>query len=1009
MRAFNRLLLAGTSPLAILIAGASGAWAWDIPVDAQVVVTTSPHTSNSDVTGPASTAGTDGDTATVPHGNSAYTSAAISVEANDAVLNITGGTVTGGTGGKGGNAATGAYNGGDGGDSAGVYVGSDYSGAKINISSGALVQGGTSGNGGDAGGAGGEAGWSGGSVGVDVRGATGTVTNSGTIKGGTAGTDGAANGGTEANPDVTRTAAVVFSGEGAAMDGKLFNNATGKILGNGGYGVVAAAAGVRIENDGEISATAGQSAIYVTSTAAADQDGKSYSPTLVENRGTITGGSGRKAQSETNAGAGVMADSDALAGLSVYNVGTITGGAGGSGYGAGYAVDVQSSNHNTITNFGTLAAGAANGSALPRIALAFDQAGSKVLLDNYQDDALGYFGTIDGGIVASQHGDQMTFYGGKLDGSIYGLAQDASTLKGTGADVSFYTRPTIVTGNIGAAFGTSISAGGNTLYFGPVNTVSLVNGGSIQFTGDTHIHAGDLSFSNSGGLNLGTHKITFHDYYDQLHTNQVTTGTLSYRTTIDATTGKHGYFIYTPGISMADTNMLNFSAQIVPTVVGSVAAGSKYVIIQDTKGREVVQLPSVVNGGGYRWTVASVTGNGETDTDGVNYGTGSTNVVITADKLNAAGSATGTGGAGVRALATYSGNDAGLQALSQAVNNLTNDADIKKAGAQLRPESTVNTAQASMGAVTQALGTIQVRTDAVRVAASEGGSGISSGETLKGLGVWGQVFGATASQDDRGEVSGYDSDTYGLAFGGDFQVLDPLRVGLSFAYAQTNVDSTGDRSGSGQDINSYITSLYSTYSGKGWYVDGALTWGIHKYDATRHVAISGAAAQSLKADYSGQQYGAKMEGGLPLAVGPAVVTPLASLAYNNLHQDAYSESGGSAALRVNSSSTDSIRSGLGAKASAKVATLGNWEVRPNGRAVWYHEFNKSSPEQTSSYVAGGSAFTTPGNDAATEHFNLGLGVDIASVRNTTISAKYDADLADKYVGHSASLQLRTEF
>lgn len=85
--------------------------------------------------------------------------------------------------------------------------------------------------------------------------------------------------------------------------------------------------------------------------------------------------------------------------------------------------------------------------------------------------------------------------------------------------------------------------------------------------------------------------------------------------------------------------------------------------------------------------------------------------------------------------------------------------------------------------------------------------------------------------------------------------------------------STGDRTGSGQDIGSYVTSLYGSYVGTGWYVDGALSYGIHKYDAKRQVAIAGASAQTLSADYSGRQMGAKAEIGVPLAVGPAVVTP----------------------------------------------------------------------------------------------------------------------------------------
>lgn len=371
--------------------------------------------------------------------------------------------------------------------------------------------------------------------------------------------------------------------------------------------------------------------------------------------------------------------------------------------------------------------------------------------------------------------------------------------------------------------------------------------------------------------------------------------------------------------------------------------------------------------------------------------------------------ATGANGAAASAIASYSGTNAAMQSLSNAVNNLTSETEVQKAGAQLRPEINGGTTQASLGAVNQALGTIQVRADAVRTASGETGTGISSGETLKGLGVWGQGFGSYATQDRRQDVDGYNAATYGLAFGADARVLDPLRVGLSLAYARTNVDDTGSRDGSGQKIGSYIGSLYSTYTAKSWYVDSALTFGWHDYDSTRVISITGAATQVAKASFAGQQYGAKAEFGYPLPFGSAVVTPLASLAYNRLHQDGYTETGAAAALTVAGSDTDSIRSGLGSKVSATVATLGNWNIKPNARAMWLHEFNGSAQDTTSTYVDGGSSFVTSGMKVAQEHFNLGVGLDVASVRNTTVSAKYDADLSDRYVSHTGSLQVRTEF
>ncbi|GAB3130036.1 autotransporter family protein [Novispirillum itersonii] len=643
-------------------------------------------------------------------------------------------------------------------------------------------------------------------------------------------------------------------------------------------------------------------------------------------------------------------------------------------------------NENVITNYGEISS-ASNGLSIDG---STRSTGGELHVVNY--------GSIIGGIklgIASNGNDSVYLEkDSTLTGSVYAKQSGAGN---------------VVIGSAGAG---TVTLNGNLGKQGaPLHAISILNGSTLALSGNSQLHYNNLITTGDVTYDMGTHRLGWVYYpTGNSYTGKIG-GNVSLRTTINTTTGQHGYMVFTRGAGpKTETTYMDGGAPtIFPVVVGSVNSGSKYVIIQDTDGRIAKSLPDVVNGAGYRWTVSQVTGSGQTDTDDISYGSGTTNIIITAENANAAGSATGVNGTRVQTLATYSGSDPGLQALSQAVNNLTSDADIRKAGAQLRPETTGNTAQASMGAVTQALSTIQGRTDAVRVASSETGTGVSSGETLKGLGVWGQGFGSTASQKERNDVWGYDADTYGLAFGTDFKVIDPLRAGLSFAYAKTAVDSTGVRSGSGQDIDSYITSLYGTYSGKGWYVDGTLTYGIHKYDAKRHVAIPGAPTQTLNADYSGQQYGAKAEVGAPLAVGPAVITPLASLAYNNLKQDSYRETGDAAALEVGSSSTDSIRSGLGAKVSAKVATIGNWEISPNGRAVWYHEFNQSSPEQTSSYAAGGASFTTPGTDIATEHFNISLGLDVASVRNTTFSARYDADLADKYISHSASLQMRTEF
>lgn len=608
------------------------------------------------------------------------------------------------------------------------------------------------------------------------------------------------------------------------------------------------------------------------------------------------------------------------------------------------------------------------------------------------DGTINNSGTISGNIILGVGGTHTVNLnsGSSLTGDISGNGSAAYVNVGaSGSGISTFT------GEIGNSRA-------------PIQSVTIRNGATLAFGGDSTINAGALNFANGGTLDFGSNEIDYR-WFGSVGSSETHSGTSYFKTTIDTNAQKHGYLVISIANGNGGTTLFSSGAPIiVPTVVGSVTSGAKYVVVQDVSGRTALNLPTVVNSGGYHWTVSSVTGTGQTDTDGVSYGTGYTDIVLTNGGTNAAGNASGTNGAAINALASYSGSNSQLQALSQAINNLTSDADIQKAGAQLRPEINGGTTQASLGAVNQALGTIQVRTEAVRTSASDQ-TGVSSGETAMGLGTWAQGFGSHATQDRREGVDGYGANTYGLAIGADTLVFDSLRAGASLAYARTNVADTGARDGSGQKISSYIATLYGTYTAPRWYVDGTLTYGRHDYDSTRLISIVGASTEVAKASFSGQQYGAKTEFGYPIALGDATVTPIASLAYNRLNQDGYTETGAAAALTVGSSSTDSIRSGLGSKVSASIGSVEGWSIRPNARAVWLHEFNGKAQDSTSTFVEGGSSFTTSGIKIAQEHFDIGLGLDLVSLRNTTISAKYDADLSDRYVSHTGSVQIRTEF
>ena len=342
-----------------------------------------------------------------------------------------------------------------------------------------------------------------------------------------------------------------------------------------------------------------------------------------------------------------------------------------------------------------------------------------------------------------------------------------------------------------------------------------------------------------------------------------------------------------------------------------------------------------------------------------------------------------------------------------SVQNLTLAEDIEHAGQQLRPEANNASTQAAMAAANQVSSVIGAHQESVRTA-SNGNSGVSTGETAQGAGFWMQGFGFRGDQKERGGIDGYTADTGGFVLGGDKTIGNgDVRLGAAFAYASTGIDGKGTTSANRTDIDSYQGTVYGSYNAGAWYVDAALGYGQHQYDTKRYVALAGA---SITGKHDANQYLAKVGVGYPLAFGRATFTPLASLAYVNLDQDGYTETdptASGAALTVGSTKTDSLRSGLGAKVSVPLST-GKLNTALEARAVWSHEFADTQQDIASSFV-GGNSFTTNGVAQARDSANLGLGVSLNSANGQTLSVNYDAEVKSDYVSHTAALKFRYDF
>lgn len=552
--------------------------------------------------------------------------------------------------------------------------------------------------------------------------------------------------------------------------------------------------------------------------------------------------------------------------------------------------------------------------------------------------------------------------------------------------------------------GSSIFA--TTTTIGSSGNVTL--GGNVTARGDG---AGASSVTFAGGtMNVAGNVLNV----SSAAAGGATSLTASANSVLKLTIGSAGHG-YITGNGTMNVNTATANISILPTISGRTVNNGNTFIVAQTTGTmtklDGFKLSSLANTSMVTWAVGNTTA--AADSDGVASAGADKGVMLTATVKSASSVMTGASSgaqATVDALNTYSGTNTGLISLQNAVQSLSSASEVTKAGEQLKPSGNTNasTFTAANQATTGTLTTIAARTDSMRLAAN-GGSGVNSGDALRGIGVWGEGFGSMAEQNTRDSITGYDARTAGLAVGVDTKVAEGTRLGVAFSYARTGVDGKGSNAQDATTINSYIGTLYGSYTGKPWYVNGALSAGVHDYKTSRVVNFTGFNDTAL-GNHIGMQYTAKVDGGYPIPVGPAVLTPVIGMTYTYLDQEGYTEtSTNGAALKVNSTDTWSLRSQLGAKLDTTYKLSGGHKLTPQVRAAWLHEFNSNAMNTTAAFAAGGASFTSNGLKPTQEAAQLGLGLTIANTNNLKVEVGYDAEVRTDYLSHTGRLQIRSDF
>ncbi len=579
---------------------------------------------------------------------------------------------------------------------------------------------------------------------------------------------------------------------------------------------------------------------------------------------------------------------------------------------------------------------------------------------------------------------------------------------------------------IGSAAGTTATSqvainGG--FDFAGANRMFAFNGGTT---------ANIANVGSTGQIALGDHLVIANDKtavnfgVAHVQTGAMTTNGGAMSFTVDSTDITTGSSLSASAgsaqVAVAGALTMNGSEKVHVNYVGSLAQNGTYALIQSASGTRV-DLGNERNG-------TQVTDNSfAIDSSVAQAANGS--LILTADRS--------AGGA-------YAANQAYIQKAGVVGHHSNNAAmvlgGIAAAGAQtgdmveviqkieidsfgygdtadrlatqvkrLAPVANASVTRSTMAVSGLSLNAVSGRMAALRGDATLAGgqqvSGLAAGDAGANKGFWIKGLGASNKQDQQGSYDGYSSNISGLTLGMDHRVDAQLLLGGAVGLTKANITQADFRAGDTNSVDSKQLMGYGTYNfSNELFMDGALSYASNGYTGIRTAAVG----RTAKSDFNGSQWGAYLGLGYGFDLGnKSKFTPMASVDYTSLTQDAYTETGaGAINLAVGQQTAKNTRVGLGGRLSHEW-TDGDTTFRPEVALNWYRNSTINN-DVTASFVGGGSAFVTPGTTSVGRNsVGLGLGMTILSGKTSSIQIRYDLDKSTGFTSNAGSLLARWQY
>lgn len=369
--------------------------------------------------------------------------------------------------------------------------------------------------------------------------------------------------------------------------------------------------------------------------------------------------------------------------------------------------------------------------------------------------------------------------------------------------------------------------------------------------------------------------------------------------------------------------------------------------------------------------------------DVVNDAGGSTNNASTAEAWDS--------------MKTSAGANTQAKAVADVLNNLSQN-DSKAyvdALTAVAPEVAPMVQKTQSETANQVFGAVSTRLTGGSV--STGGEGMSSGDNIfERAAMWVQGLFNKSKLDDTSKSYGFDADSSGVAMGAEKYVTEDTKIGLGYAYTNTDIDSFMRST----DVDTHTAFVYGEYKPSNWYVNGIMSYGWSDYSENKNVSGIG-----VKADYDAETFGLQAMTGYDMQLKHFGLTPEVGLRYVHISQDGYTDS---ADQKVSSSDSDILTGVIGAKVS-KTWTLENgMNIKPEARIAATYDLMNDDVNSVVT-LANGSAYMVEGDALDRFGMEFGAGVTAEVNDNVEFALGYEGKFREDYQDHTGLVNLKYKF